>query len=239
MFCFKCIRQDARRLGSQVDLKIKKTEPPFLSSRKGRLYDSPVAAVKRTYDLNAYSYSIHERNNPCFHFILNCRIVMYLMTVSGINFCPHRVTRLAQPVRHLIDSFAIFSYRILISSDIVDRKVRRNLLCPLFSGDSVHHLCKIKHGLIRRRPGERIKRVFCMISLYIRIRTDPLISYLNVPTPFTHPSQKIPGKFCVRFLAPAVFHRFFQSRSTSLAPRKTPAVPQIVIPASPSPYFAA
>ena len=59
-----------------------------------------------------------------------------------------------------------------------------------------------------------------MISLYIRIRTDPLISYLNVPTPFTHPSQKIPGKFCVRFLAPAVFHRFFQSRSHILGTAK-------------------
>lgn len=44
MFCFKCIRQGARRLGGQVDLKIKKTEPPFLSLRKGRLYDSPAAA---------------------------------------------------------------------------------------------------------------------------------------------------------------------------------------------------
>ena len=75
---------------------------------------------------------IHECNDAVFYFILDLSIVVDLMAESRIYLGIHSMPSLVQPVADLIDSLSVLPHRILVASDIVDRKVRRNLLCPLF-----------------------------------------------------------------------------------------------------------
>ena len=114
---------------------------------------------------------------------------MNLMAVTRINTSFYCMSSIYKPVGNFINTFSVFTNRILISTDIINRKIRRNLASPFRASDRFHHLDKIKQRLICSWPGKCIKWIFCMISLNIRIRTDPFIAYGNITTTFTHPAH--------------------------------------------------
>lgn len=163
---------------------------------------------------------IHKLNDSGFYVIFDACIVVNFMSISGVYFCCYIMPGLIQPVAYFINTFSIFTYRILIAADVVNRKICRHFFCLLCSDNYLHHLYKIEQRLIGGWFGECIKRIFCMIFLYIRVGADPFISDTYIAAALTHPAQKFSRKLRIRLFSFSVIDCLLKSGFSSICTTK-------------------
>lgn len=88
--------------------------------------------------------AVQEFDDTHFHFIFKFGIVMDLMTVARVEFGRYVMSGIREPVGCFIYASSILAYRILVTGNIVYRKLYRDFGSPFRSGDILHHFQEVE-----------------------------------------------------------------------------------------------